>query len=85
MDLSWEGAQIIMPGDSDKYFSEQQDVAIRIKATLTGTNISLTARIRNIVPARVPDAIRFGVQFTGLENNRRAKYAIREIYEYGKS
>jgi hypothetical protein len=84
VDLSCEGAQIILPGDSEKYLSEQQDVAMRIKTTLIETDINLTARVKDITSAGFSDAVRIGVQFTGLENNPDARDAIKKIYEYGE-
>lgn len=84
VDLSCEGAQIILPGDSEKYLSEQQDVAMRIKATLIETDINLTARVKDITSANFSDAVRVGVQFTGLKNNPEAKNAIKKIFDYGE-
>lgn len=84
VDLSREGAQIILPGDSEKYLSEQQDVAMRIKTTLIEKDINLTARVKDITSVNFSDTVRVGVQFTGLENNPQAKDAIRRIYEYGE-
>jgi len=83
-DLSCDGAQIIMPGDSEEYLSEQQNVAMRIKATLIDADINLTAQVKDITSANFPDAVRVGVQFTGLESNPDARDAIRRIYEYGE-
>jgi hypothetical protein len=84
VDLSYEGSQIILPSDSDKYFSEQQDVAMHIKTILFDTDINLTAQIKDIVPARFYNCTRYGVQFTELESNQEARDAIRKIYEYGE-
>jgi len=84
VDLSCEGAQIILPGDNEKYLTEQQNVAMRIKTTLIDVDIKLTAYVKDIIPIYCPDAVRVGVQFTGLESNPDAKNAISRIYEYGE-
>jgi hypothetical protein len=84
VNLSYDGARITLPSDSEKYFTKQQNVAMRIKATLIDTDISLTAQVKDIVPTNFPGAVYFDVQFTGLESNPDAQDAIRKIYEYGE-
>jgi c-di-GMP-binding flagellar brake protein YcgR len=84
VDMSCEGAQILLIGGTEKYLAEHQDVLMLIKTTLIETDINLTARVKDIVPLYCPYATRVGVQFIGLESNQEARDVIRKIYEYGE-
>lgn len=84
VDLSCEGAQIIMSCGCEKYLREHQNVAMRIKTTLNDADIKLTAQVKCITLTESHDAVRIGVQFTELKNNPDVKDAISRIYRYGE-
>jgi c-di-GMP-binding flagellar brake protein YcgR len=84
VDLSCEGAQIILPCGCEKYLKERQNVAMRIKTTLNNTDVKLIAQVKGIVLSEGHDAVRVGVQFTELESNPDAKDVISRIYGYGE-
>ncbi len=83
-DISYEGAQIILPCGCEKYLREDQQISMRLKTTLKETDIDVTARVKSIVPDDDHDAVRIRVQFSGLENNTKAADAISKICEYGE-
>jgi c-di-GMP-binding flagellar brake protein YcgR len=84
-DVSYNGAQIILPKGCEKHLKEQQDVAMRIKTTfIEDVKIDVTARLKYIVPAQTHNGMQVGVQFTGLDKNPQARDAILRICEYGQ-
>jgi c-di-GMP-binding flagellar brake protein YcgR len=84
-DISYDGAQVILPNDCRTHLKEHQDVAIDIRTTFVeDMRISVTAQVKYIVPAETHNGTRVGVQFTKLDINPQAQDAILRICEYGR-
>ncbi len=84
-DISYDGAQIILPNDCEKHLKEQQDVAIDIKTTFIEVmKVNVTAQVIHIAPAGNHKGVRVGIQFTGLDENPETQDAILKICEYGQ-
>ena len=84
-DISRDGAQIIMPGDCQKYLKEHQHVTVRIKTTfLEKMDTDVAAQVKYIVPGRNTDGLQVGVEFANLQANPRAQAVISRICEYGR-
>jgi hypothetical protein len=84
-DISYDGAQIVLPTDSREHLREHQDVTVSIKTTfLEKLDFDVTARVRYIVPAQTHNGVQVGVQFRQLDKNQKAHDAIIKICEYGQ-
>lgn len=84
-DISYDGAQIILPNDCGGHLKEQQNVAIEIKTTFVeDMRINVAAQVIHIAPAENHKGVRVGVKFTGLDINSQARDAILKICEYGR-
>ncbi len=84
-DVSYDGAQIVLPKGCEKHLKEQQNVAIRIKITfIEDVKIDVTAQVKYIIPAQTHNGMQVGVKFTGLDKNSQAQDTILRICEYGQ-
>ena len=82
IDISKEGAQIILPLGCEKHLEENQTVTMRIKTSLENTNVDMLAQVKSIKPAEKHKGMRIGVSFIGLKSDRKAKNAVGIICEY---
>lgn len=85
VDISPEGAQVVLPRNCAERFTENQQIAMRIKISfLEKIKVDIIARVKSVVPDRDYNGLCIGVQFTGLESNAEARCKIRKICEYGR-
>jgi hypothetical protein len=84
-DVSYDGAQIILPKGCERDLKERQNIAVRIKTTfIEDVKIDVTAQVKYIIPAKTHNGMQVGVEFTGLDENPQSQDAILRICEYGR-
>ncbi len=84
-DISHDGAQLILPVGCENYLKEQQEVKLRISTTFVEEmKIDVDGLVIYVQPAKNHNGMVVGVQFTGLDKNRKAKLQIKKIREYGE-
>ena len=83
-DISHDGAQLALPVGCEDYLKEQQEVKLHVSTTfIEEMEIDVDGRIIYIQPAEKHNGMVVGVQFTGLDKNRKAALQIEKICKYG--
>ena len=84
-DISHDGAQLILPAGCENYLKEQQKVKLHVRTTfIEELEIDVDGLVIYVQPAEKHNGMVVGVQFTGLDKNRRAALQIKKICEYGE-
>jgi hypothetical protein len=84
-DISHDGAQLALPVGCENYLKEQQEVKLHVSTTFVEEmKIDVDGLVIYVQPAKNHNGMVVGVQFTGLDKNRRAALQIKKIHEYGE-
>lgn len=81
VNISCEGAQVILPEACQKHIHVNQIVAMRICVKLEDINVDLSGQVKFIIPGQCYDTVRVGVEFTDLQNNQKGNAAVRRMCE----
>ena len=84
VDISHEGAQVVLPSYCEKYFRQEQRINMQIKTTIKGLTTKIIAQIKSIESIQYQNNVRIGVRFIGMESNKEARDIIAGICEYGR-
>lgn len=82
VDVSNQGAQIILPKGCESNLKEGQKITICIKTSLENTDAQLIAIIKSIHATENQNAVRINAEFFELDKNTKAKVKIHQLCEY---
>jgi hypothetical protein len=82
-DISHQGAQIILPYDSQNHPVENQNSQLELKTTIENLNTNLAVLIKSVTVTD-DNNLRIGLFFTDLPGNPKAQNIIHRICDYGQ-